>query len=199
MVGRENFIGLSGPVILAPNHTSELDVTALPMVLPFFSHLRPIYFVMNTREKFTSGNLGWRGYFYGCGFLKLLGGIIINPGHKDYSVSLKNHIKLLKEGHTLCIFPEGKCTKNGCVGEAHGGLGYLVYATGATVVPIAINTFFNMSWRDFLLRRRKVTITISEPIMADRIISPEIKSLMAEDFRYASQIVLDRSKEIMGL
>lgn len=198
VVGRENLIGLDGPVILASNHTSELDATALPMVLPFFSRLNPIYFVINTKKEFEiSKTFGWRSYFYSSGFLNLMGGYPINPGHKDYAVSLADHVKLLKKGKTVCIFPEGRRTLDGSFGQAHGGLGYLVSATKATVVPIAINTFFNISWQEFWSRRRKVTIKIGKPIKASEIIPTEIKIHNVEDFRRASQTVLDRIKVMM--
>ncbi len=195
IVGRENLIGLSGPVILASNHTSELDATALPLVLPIFSPFHPVYFVTNTKEKFKT--FGWRSYLYCNGFLTLLGGYPIYSGYKDYATALERHIKLLKERHTVCIFPEGRRTRDGQLGVTHGGLGYLVYTSGATVLPIAINTFFNMSWYEFWRGRRKVTIKIGKPMRADEVISPKIKHPQVDDFRHASQKVLDKIKETM--
>ena len=67
--GKEHFKNISGPVILAANHTSELDVTAIPLILPFFSKLSPIYFVANQTEKYKT--FGWRGYIYGGIFFNL--------------------------------------------------------------------------------------------------------------------------------
>jgi 1-acyl-sn-glycerol-3-phosphate acyltransferase len=199
IAGKENLIGLSGPIILAPNHTGELDVTALPLALPFFSALNPIYFVMSTSKRFrTAPNFGWRQHIYGSYLLSLLGGVSINSGHEDYTVSLAEHVNLLKNKRTVCIFPEGKCTKTGEFGPARGGLGYLVYVSGATVVPIAIDTFFKMTWPEFLAGRRKVTIKIGRPMEAGDIIPPEAKNLTAEDFRSAAQIILNKSKEMMS-
>lgn len=45
--GKEHLTSLSEPIIIATNHTSELDATAIPLVLPFFSKFFPIYFVTN--------------------------------------------------------------------------------------------------------------------------------------------------------
>lgn len=195
--GRTNLIGIEGPIILASNHTSELDVTALPSVFPFFSKYRPIYFVMNPVDKLRT--FGWRGYIYGTSFLTWLGGYPVYSGYKSYATSLDNHIKLLKKGRTVCIFPEGKRTRDGKLNPARGGLGYMVYTTGATVVPIAIDTFFNMSWRDFLTRQRKVIIKIGKPIKAGKIISHKIDvhDLTVDDYHNASQIVLDKIKVML--
>ncbi len=193
--GRENLRELNGPIILAANHTSELDPTALPLCLPFFSKFFPIYFVSNPTEKFKT--FGWRSYFYGGVFFNMIGGYQKFSGQKDYAVSLQNHEKLLRQGRTVCIFPEGKRTLDGQLNPAHGGLGYLVFATGAPVVPIAIDTFFNITPGDFFLRRRKVTLTICKPISAGKIILSQIKNPSAGNFRDGSQMILDEISKIL--
>lgn len=196
--GKENIKDLKGPVIIASNHTGELDVTALVLALPFFSPLSPIYFVMSTSERFkTAPHFGWRQKIYSSGFLSLLGGISIRPGFKDYATSLSDHLELLKMGKTICIFPEGKCTNTNESNPARGGLGFLIYTSKATVVPIAINSFFKMTWMEFLLRRRKVRMVIGQPIKASDIIKAEIPAPDKDTCREASQFVLDRSREMM--
>jgi 1-acyl-sn-glycerol-3-phosphate acyltransferase len=201
--GRENLRGLSGPIILAGNHTSELDATIMPLVLPLFSKLFPIYFVSNPTEKFKT--FGWRKFFYGGTFFNMLGAYPIFSGRKNYAISLHSHIKLLRKGKTICIFPEGKRTKDGKLNPAHGGLGYLAYVTGAAVVPIAIDTFFNTTPRDFFLCRRKVTVTVCKPISARKIFNGpaisasgrQIKNPCVATFRAASQTALDKIGEVL--
>ena len=194
--GRENLRGLSGPIILAANHTSELDPPAMALTLPFFSKLFPAYFICNPTEKFKT--CGWRKYFYGGVFFNMLGAYPIFSGKKNYAISLDSHIKLLRKGKTVCIFPEGKRSRDGRLGTARGGLGYLVYTTGATVVPICLDTFFNVTFRDFFLRRRKVTVTICKPIPANKIISPKIKNPCVATFRAGSQTALNRIGEVLN-
>ncbi|MEI6843651.1 MAG: lysophospholipid acyltransferase family protein [bacterium] len=190
--GKENIKHLTGPIILAANHTNELDVTSIPLVLPFFSPLYPIFFVMNPIEKFKT--FGWRSYIYGTTFLNMLGGYSIYSGYKDYATSLEDHISILKNGGTLCIFPEGKRTRDGNLNPARGGLGFLIHTTGATVVPVVIDTFFNMSVIDFFTRRRKVVITILPPMTKQDIISENIENPSTEDYRGWSQKVMDKIK-----
>ena len=193
--GRENLENLQKPVIFVPNHTSELDVTAIPLILPFFSKFFPIYFVTNPDHEYRS--FGWRGFVYGSRFFALFGGYSIYKGLKNYAKSLKNHEQLLRNGQSLCIFPEGQRTLDGQMSPAHGGLGYLVHATRATVVPVAIDTFFNMSLVDLLLARRKVVISILEPITASELFANTPADPAPEDFRDAGQKILDRVKAVL--
>lgn len=188
--GKENLKNLKGPIILAPNHTGEMDVTVVPLVFPFFSNFYPIYFLTNQREKYKQSKFGWRRYVYGGLFFDVLGGSPVYSGYKDYSIALKNQIYLLQKGYTVSLFPEGKMTVDGNIGNARGGLGYLVHTTGATVVPIAINSFYGMTFKDFITRKRKIVVTVCKPMTKNEIITAENPAV--EDFRAGSKKVLDR-------
>lgn len=196
VAGREKLESLRGPVIFSANHTSELDVTALPLVLPFFSTLRPMYFVMKSRKKMKE--FGWRNFLYGSGFLTLLGGCDIRSGYKNYAIALHTHLKLLRNDKSVCIFPEGKRTQDGLFGPAHGGLGYLAYVSRATVVPLAIDTFFNISWKEFWRGRRKVTLKIGEPVSVNEMFPSAMIKPSLQDFRHAAQMILDKSRQLMN-
>lgn len=191
--GKENLSLVTKPVILAANHTSELDVTAVELIFPLFSKFFPIYFVSAPKEAFKS--FGWRNYIYGGIFFNLLGGYPINSGYKNYGISLHTHIKLLKEGQTVFIFPEGKRTRDGNLNPARGGLGYMVAATDCLVVPIAINTFYNISWSDFFLRKKKVVITVLSPMTRDEIVPTDKPTV--EDCRLGTQKVLDKIDQVL--
>ena len=191
--GRENLSGLKGPIVLAVNHTSELDVTTIPLALSFFSPLYPVYFVNNPIEKFKT--FGWKSYIYGQVFFNVLGGYSVHSGFHDYAVSLEDHIDLIEKGRTVCIFPEGRRTLDGKLGFAHGGMGFMVYETGATVVPIAIDTFFNITAWEYFGLKRKVKITILPPMSVSDLISAEAP--IVEDFKLAGQKVLDKIGEVL--
>lgn len=193
--GRENLKDVKGPVIFASNHTDELDATAVGLALPFISKFYPIYYVANPQEKYQT--FGWRSFFYGGVFFNLLGAYSIYSGHHDYGISLEDHITLLKKGRSVIIFPEGKRSDDGTLNPPRGGLGYMVHVTGATVVPVAINTFYNITAREFFLSKRKLVLTVLPPISPQEIIS--VPSPQVEDFRRGSQVVLDRIKEVLAV
>jgi 1-acyl-sn-glycerol-3-phosphate acyltransferase len=126
----------------------------------------------------------------------MLGGYAVHSGHKNYAYSLDSHIRLLRKGQTILIYPEGKRTLDGQMNPARGGLGYMVHTTGATVVPLAINTFFNMSASEYFLRRRKVIMTILPAMHQKELI--DIQNPTVEDYRNAGQKVLDRIQTVLN-
>ncbi|MEQ1500440.1 MAG: lysophospholipid acyltransferase family protein [Parcubacteria group bacterium] len=193
--GKENIRDLKGPILLVPNHTQELDPTVIPLITSFFSHQLPVYSVIYPVHKYNDPSFSWRRYVYKEFFFNILGGYPVNSGSKDYEISLQNHIKILENNKTLCIFPEGKCTLDGNIANAHGGMGYLAYRTNATIVPVAINTFFDISFFNFLLRRRKLIVTILPPILPIEIV--KIEDPKPEDFKKAGEFVLQRIREVM--
>ena len=185
--GKENLVSISGPLILAGNHTSELDPFIFALVLSFFSEHFPIYFVSNPEEKFKT--FGWRSYFYGGAFFNMLGAYPIISGKHNYGIALQNHIYLVRKGQTVCIFPEGRRTKDGKLGVAHGGVAYMSYITSTPVVPIATNTFFNITRKEFFLRRRRVVVSVGRPILSSEVV-PE-KNPNVSDFKRGAQRVVD--------
>ena len=191
--GRENLNGLEGPIILASNHTGEMDTMTIHMVFPFFSRFFPIYYITSPTIKYNT--FGWRSYIYGQTFFQLFGGYAGHSGFKDYSISLEDQIYLLEKGHTVQIYPEGKMTKDGKLSPARGGLGFMVYETGATVLPVAIDTFYGLAWKDYFAKKRKVTVTILKPLTENEI-ATALEPVL-EDYRNTSQMVLDKIQEVL--
>ena len=183
----------SKPLIFAANHTSELDPPMFALVLPFLSKHFPLYFVSAPKENYGRTSFGWRSYIYGGQLFNLLGAYPIASGHKNYAYALQQHIMLLRKGQSICIFPEGRRTLDGSLSKAHGGVAYLSYVTGASVVPISINTFFNFSWKNIwenMLRgRRRVVVRVGRPLSAHELVSEANPKV--EDFQRGAQMVVD--------
>lgn len=154
--------GYPGPFIFAMNHTHELDATTFPLMLPFMSRHFPLVFVAASQERYKT--FGWRGFLYGGKFFNALGAFSVFSGQQNYAYALQTHERFLKQGYSVCIFPEGKRTEDGELGPARGGLGYLAYVSKAAVVPVAINTFYKMTLKDFFLRKRKVVLVVGTPL-----------------------------------
>ncbi len=121
--GIEN-VPLEGPVIIAPNHRSSLDVLAIAVSLP-----RPIK-ALGKVERFKYPLLGR--------FAQYLGGIPVDRGHADLS-AIKGGMEALKRGEVLLIFPEGtrlRIEKKDI--KPKRGIGYFAAKMKVPVVPTAI-------------------------------------------------------------
>ena len=183
--GLENLKGLPPGVIFAANHTSELDAILVPASLPFLSRFMPIFYV--SREKSFYKKSGWRKIFYGGFLFKCWGAHAAQTGLNDYEKSLQTHIELLNRNKSVLIFPEGKMpTEENKIIKPKSGIAYLSYRTGKAIVPIAIREILRISLIDFLLRRRKVTLSFSTPILPQNIKKPST----LEDYKEMTEIVM---------
>jgi len=90
--GRENLIGVKGPIIIASNHASEMDVTVLHMIFPIFFRTFSDLLCNNPVEKFIT--FGWRSYIYGNIFFNMLGGTAFIRALETIAYHLK----------TICFF-----------------------------------------------------------------------------------------------
>lgn len=159
-----------GNVIVASNHSSELDPLVIVGCLPFFSPLLPLFFASREREFYKS--MGWRHKLYGGTLFRLMGAYQVHTGLNDYEKALSSHFTFLADGKTVCLFPTGTFEKNGTVPKAKGGTCYLMERTHTKVLPVSIQGIAEMTLADFLMRKRTVTVTFGRPLSyAD--LSPE--------------------------
>ncbi len=162
IIGLENLIGVSKPVIFACNHSSELDPLPLPAGLPFWSRFSPIFYA--SREKAFYDTSGWRQNLYGGTFFRAWGAYPVYTGLRDYEKSLIHQREIMKDKGCLCVYPEGGATPDGTIQPAKGGIAYLAHATGASIVPVMIRGTFRLTATDFFLRRRKISIAFGKPL-----------------------------------
>lgn len=168
--GLENIENLNEPYIIVSNHSSELDIIILLSI--FYKKLKnkPLFCV--TREKSYYKDMGvLKSIIYGGLFFKIFGGYQAYKGTGDYKKSLINHISIIKKGYSTFLFIEGTISKDGTLGRAKGGALFLSQETGAPIIPVSINGLFNMSFSDFIKRKRKARVTISNPIQASDYVS----------------------------
>lgn len=123
MRGHIENLNVSGPLIVAPTHRSNLD----PPVVAGESKRRMRALAKHSLYKFKP--LGW--------IFAMAGGIPVERGAADRE-ALKVAEMLLREGEAMIIFPEGTRQSGRDVGEVFGGVGYLAARTSARVLPIAI-------------------------------------------------------------
>lgn len=157
--GLDNVKKIKTNIIFVPNHLTELDVVLMEASLPFFSPLMPIYYVTRGRSFYDNS------FLYSTFVFNLIGGVSARTGLNDYRKSLKKHIKLLRKGANMCIFPEGRTSRDGKMNErVKGGVAALVAGSDVSILPVGISGHYKMTCSDILLRRRKVVIHFGEVI-----------------------------------
>lgn len=164
-----------GPVILAPNHFSNLD--------HFFAGLalrRQVRFM--AKSQLFKPPMSWV-YTHGGVFPVL-------RGKRDEEVFVTAK-KILADGGCVLMYCEGGRSRTGRVStEAKRGIGRLALETGAPVVPIAIHGSSKVrNWKR--LEMPKVTVQYGDAIRWPKVEEPdrELQQAVADD-------VLDRIRSI---
>lgn len=190
--GIEHLSGLTSPAIFAVNHTHELDSISIPPSLPFLSRFHPIIFLVR-EAKFYNGSkdFGWRRFIYGGVYFKLVGGFPIQSGKKNYALSLSLHQKMLEEGYSVSIFPSGTISRRreDPPPKAHGGVAYLSRATNVPVIPMHIGGIKNMSFWEFISRRRHLTVRLGKPLYPSDFMTNQNPTV--DDYKQGAQKILN--------
>ena len=134
--GLEN-IPEKGPVIVVANHVSYVDALVISAACR-----RPIQFVMD-HNIFTTPGMAW--------IFRQMKAIPIASAKENPEMmerAFQRVKQALAEGEVVCIFPEGKLTKDGEMGSFRPGIERIVAETGAPVVPLALRGL----WGSFFSR-----------------------------------------------
>lgn len=116
-----------GPAVLVCNHVSYVDA----MLLAGASR-RPIRFVM---DKAISETPGLKAFF------KAARTIPIAPEKKDpktYHEAFEKISQELRDGNLICIFPEGKLTRDGQLNPFRAGIEKIIERDPVPVIPMAL-------------------------------------------------------------
>lgn len=154
--GRENYKNLKKPFIIASNHASYLDGEIISIAFHWNSRFFPIRF-MAAEYYYNQLILGSILWFLGSFPVKQ--GIGIDK-------ALELAVKLIRNDEVVGIFPEGKKTRDGNLGEGKPGISYLALKTGAMILPIGLSGTFGLSPANILLgifKRRKIIISFGKP------------------------------------
>ena len=117
--GKEN-IPRKGGFIIASNHLSYLDPPIIGIAYP-----RKVHYLAKS-SLFQIPVLNF--------LIKIYGAIPIER-EKEYSISIKKGIEILKKGEGLVIFPEGTRNPEGNIEMPKKGVSFLAYKTGVPVIP----------------------------------------------------------------
>ncbi len=159
--GLEN-LPLSGPFIIAANHTSHMDTGAVMVAL---GERAENLFVLGARDYFFNTRL--KGWFFHT-FLRVVPfDRTVNPLE-----GLRIAAAILQAGYPLLIFPEGTRSVTGKLQPFKPGLGLLAIETGVPVVPALIEgTFEALPKGRFLPRKSKIRVTFGEPVRVEMFVA----------------------------
>jgi 1-acyl-sn-glycerol-3-phosphate acyltransferase len=165
----------SGPVILAPNHSSFMDHFLIGA-----SIRRKVQFMAKSQL-----------FKPPMQFIYTHGGVFpVRRGHRDEETFI-TALKVLADGGCVAMYCEGGRSRTGKIGDvARPGIGRLALESGAMIVPIAVHGSARVrNWRR--LQFPTVTVQYGEPFRYERV---------AEATRDQQQVVADEIlHEIRGL
>ena len=166
--GLEN-IPKTGALIIAGNHLSNADP---PAIGAFAGLVRDSRF-MAKKELFEIPVVGW--FFRDCGYISVDRKRAIG----DFG-ALEGSIKALQAGESIVMFPEGTRSQTGQPQKPKSGIGFLVYKTGAPVLPVKITGTFGFPWV------RKIRVKIGQPFTLQKDPNAEPK---AQYKQFANEIM----------
>jgi 1-acyl-sn-glycerol-3-phosphate acyltransferase len=127
--GAEN-VPAHGPLIVAGNHLSFIDSFIIPLAIP-----RPVTFI--AKASYFEGRT-LKGKFVRW-FMSSLGHVPVNRGAQRAAMgALEQAVEILENGGAFAIYPEGTRSADGRLYRGRTGVGWLVLASGAKVLPIGL-------------------------------------------------------------
>lgn len=136
-----------GSVLVACNHIATLDPVIAGSALPFEN------WYIAKMELFRNP---W--------FARLIGrvnAIPIRRGTADFA-ALDRAVRLLQEGRSVFMFPEGTRQTPGKLGDPRWGFGYVAVRAGRPVLPVFVRGTRDL--RPRLLRREPMEVWVGEPM-----------------------------------
>jgi 1-acyl-sn-glycerol-3-phosphate acyltransferase len=171
----------TGPLIIASNHASNLDVPIIgSWLIPLLG--RRIQW-LGKKELFDWPIVGW---------VAAHGGVHpVERGAADVE-AFRLAERILDDGQVLFVFPEGTRSRDGVLQPARDGVALLALRTGAPIVPIGIAGSHRV-WpkgRPIPLPGGRVTVRIGEPFTPRDELPPDTTRSAAK--RLTTELIMRR-------
>ena len=170
-----------GPVIVASNHSSNLDAVVLGSTL--MPKLGRRLQWLGKKELFAWPIVGW---------IARNGGVhAVDRGTADIE-AFRLAQRILDEGHALFVFPEGTRTHDGTLGEGRDGVAVLALRSGAPIVPVGIAGSYERWPRGQKLPHPggRVTVRVGSPFRLADVMPPDVDRRAAKSA--ATDIIMRR-------
>lgn len=152
--------------IICSTHQSYGDIFVMGVV--------PVPFVfMSKAEIFKIPLVGWGMYLVGC--------VSVKRGNKQSARAVMGaSARKLRDGVSLCIFPEGTRSADGNLGPFKEGAFRLAVQTGCPILPVAIegSRFILPKGRFSFYQRARVRVALLPPISAEGLTEADVPALL---------------------
>ncbi len=169
--GRENLLGLDGPVLFVSNHVTYIDIGFVLAALPArFRHRlatamrgERIATMLHPPPEMNFGERWSERWSYFLVFA--LFNVFPLPRESGFRRSFSFAGDLADRRWSILIFPEGKTTEDGQMSRFRSGIGLLAQHLRLPVVPIRIKGLFELKRANRILARPgQVTVTVGQPV-----------------------------------
>lgn len=163
-----------GPVVFVCNHEGDFDI---PVLLAFIE--KPFGFISKIEVKKVPILSTW---------MEVMNCVFLDRRNPRQAVrSIRDGVNVIKEGHSILIFPEGTRSKGGPIGEFKSGSFRLARGAEVPIVPIRIKGTANVFEKNGrLVKPANITVTVCEPIWPEEykekdlnVLANEVKNLIS--------------------
>jgi 1-acyl-sn-glycerol-3-phosphate acyltransferase len=176
----------TGPVIVAANHSSNLDVPVLGSSL--MPKLGRRLQWLGKKELFAWPVVGW---------IARNGGVhAVDRSTADID-AFRLATRILEEGHALFVFPEGTRSRDGTLGDGRDGVAVLALRTGAPIVPVGVTGSYERWPRGQKLPHPggRVTVRVGSPFRVGDLLPPGTDRRTAK--AQATDLIMRRIAELL--
>jgi 1-acyl-sn-glycerol-3-phosphate acyltransferase len=160
----------NGPAVVAPNHFSHLDGLLINAASAYRARREVVFLAA---EDVYNNNLLFRMM---CNIVNC---IPVKRDEKD-RVALLKAMRILKRGKLLGLFPEGRRSRDGTIGEAKDGVAIIALTTGCPVIPVGIDGTFEALPRNHkFIKPAKVNLIFGKALVYPKQRKPS-QSLIAD-------------------
>jgi 1-acyl-sn-glycerol-3-phosphate acyltransferase len=157
--GRDHVEGVRGPVVFAANHESHADTMTVLLALPAARRRRTI--VAAAADYWFAGRV--RGAFART----CVGAIPVQRDRVNRRTLDECH-RLLSEGWSLLVYPEGGRSPAGTIREFQPGAAWIARRAGVPVVPVFLSgTAAVLAKGQTMPRRSRVRVVFGRPLVRD--------------------------------
>lgn len=163
--GEENIV--DGPCLFVSNHQSYMDIPIIVSIAK--SHLGFV-----AKKELAEVPL------FGIWIKRTRSLFLDRENTREAIKVILEGVNYLKEGHSLCIFPEGTRSKSNNVGSFKKGSLKLALKSGVPIVPVTIDGAYKILEENNRLRKAHVIVTVDKPIYTEGMTKEEQNDLIDE-------------------